>query len=99
MVGCLLKVDAHACNADRGKYARLCVQIFLQKPLLSFVFLGYHVQRIFYEGMNQIYFLCEKIGHKNTPCPNFKYNLSSNQNPLTPEVHSESKTLHQEQIS
>lgn len=64
-----------------------------------FVFLGHHVQRIFYEGMNQIYFPCEKIGHKNTPCPNFKHNLSSNQNPLTPEVHSESKTLHQEQIS
>lgn len=99
MIGCLLTVDAHACNAVRGNYVRLCVQIFLQKPLLSFIFFDHHVQRIFYEGMHQIYFLCENIGHKNMPCPNFKHNLSSNQNPLIPEVPSESKTLHQEQIS
>lgn len=85
MVASLLKVDAHACDANRGRYARLCVQISLDKPLLSSVSLGHHVQCIFYEGMHQICFLCGKIGHKNT-CTEFKIipNLSIPPNPLDP---------------
>ena len=48
----------------RGRFARLCVQVNLEKPLLRTIHIGKIVQSIQYEGINALCFTCSRIGHK-----------------------------------
>lgn len=40
----MLKIDAHANDILRGQYARICVQINIDKQLKTIVHIGYHAQ-------------------------------------------------------
>lgn len=46
---------------------------------MAYVSLGHHIQRIYYEGMNHICFLCGKIGYKNIACQDFKTYIRTSQ--------------------
>ncbi|GKV25513.1 hypothetical protein SLEP1_g34945 [Rubroshorea leprosula] len=67
-IGNLLRVDAHTIHHTRGQYARLCVQVDINKPLITHVRIGKHKQRVLYEGIQTLCFKCGKIGHKESQC-------------------------------
>ena len=68
-LGTLLKIDARTVDSVRGRFARLCVQIDLDQPLMPKVRIGNIFQRVQYEGISAICFECECVGHKTSNCP------------------------------
>lgn len=71
-IGTPLRVDVSTNSAGRGRYARLCVEIDLSKPLFSKFRLRRKVKRIEYEGIHVICFSCERYGHKKEHYPHGK---------------------------
>lgn len=68
-IGKTLKVDLKTLLASRGKFARICVEVDLSKPLMS----GYRMYgeywRLQYEGLHVICFECGHYGHCSMTCP------------------------------
>ncbi|GAV79241.1 hypothetical protein CFOL_v3_22706 [Cephalotus follicularis] len=50
----LLCIDNHTIELARGRYARLCVQIDINKPLVACIRISRFTQPIQYEGINTI---------------------------------------------
>lgn len=57
-----------------NRYARICVEIDLSKPLLPQIRVGKSIQRIEYEGIHNLCFNCGMITHKKESCPLIKPN-------------------------
>lgn len=55
-------------DAKRGQYARLCVQIPIDQPLLTCVYIGNFHQQIQYKGISLLCHSCRRIGHKPSNC-------------------------------
>lgn len=68
-IGRLLKIDACTSAALRGRYARLCVELPLDKLVKPFVIIGSHKQQILYEGDDLLSKNCGHLGH-----PSRQYN-------------------------
>ncbi|KAH9698593.1 DUF4283 domain-containing protein [Citrus sinensis] len=69
IVGPVVKIDHKTVEAQRGKFARIAVEIDLTKPLISqFNFEG-RIQRVEYEYLPTICFDCGKVGHYKDACP------------------------------
>ncbi|KAE8672386.1 PLASMODESMATA CALLOSE-BINDING PROTEIN 3 [Hibiscus syriacus] len=68
LVGTPLKVDYRTVWATRGRFARICVEIELNKPLLSKVRIGKYTFNTEYEGLHMICFKCGMVGHKEDQC-------------------------------
>ena len=68
-VGPVLRVDTHIANGARGRFARLCVQVNLDKPLIKIVMVGKMAQAILFEGLNALCFACGRVGHRKVGCP------------------------------
>lgn len=49
-IGTLLKIDSTTSSTSRGKYARLCVQVPLEQPLQSHIYIGTHKPQILYKA-------------------------------------------------
>ncbi|XP_019238338.1 PREDICTED: uncharacterized protein LOC109218431 [Nicotiana attenuata] len=62
-IGKLLSVDNCTSFKTRGRYARLCVEIQLDKPLSSHVYIGNQKQYILYEGLNLLCIKCGRMRH------------------------------------
>lgn len=93
-----IKIDAHTNHATRGQFTCLCVQVSVDKPLFTTVHIGDHTQPIIYEeGINQICFLCGKLGHKDFVCPDIPsppVNMNSMSSvPATPTTESPTKNV------
>lgn len=67
-IGRLLKVDACTSVALRGRYARLCVELPLNKPVTPFLFIDSHKQFILYEGDKLLCTSCGLLGHTKPQC-------------------------------
>lgn len=67
-LGTSLKVDMTTVHQTRGKFARICVQIDLNKPLKTFLELERAWCKLEYEGLNTICFNCGKFGHTLEGC-------------------------------
>ncbi|KAK9991264.1 hypothetical protein SO802_026249 [Lithocarpus litseifolius] len=65
----VLRIDSHTANGEMGQFARLYVQVNLDKPLIRKIFLGKLAQSVLYEGINTLCFSCGRIGHKLESCP------------------------------
>lgn len=68
-IGKTLKVDLTTTLQTRGKFARLCVQVDLDNPLLANYKLKGRYMKIEYEGIHLICFSCGKYGHGEERCP------------------------------
>ncbi|OMO70978.1 hypothetical protein COLO4_28420 [Corchorus olitorius] len=68
-IGKLIKIDTHTLADERRRYARLCVQINMDKPLAKFIQIEGQKQPITYEGISALCFHSGKIGHKEAQCP------------------------------
>lgn len=68
-VGRTIRIDDTTLEATHGKYARVCVQINLAKPLLPAITVLGCQQRIEYEGLHRICFQCVRYGHRSDNCP------------------------------
>lgn len=67
-LGKAVKIDTNTMQVARGKYARVCVEVDLSKPLTSVVVLNGHHLKIEYESLHQICFTCGKYGHRAEEC-------------------------------
>ncbi|KAL0012016.1 hypothetical protein SO802_007124 [Lithocarpus litseifolius] len=63
-IGLVLRIGSHSINGERGRFARLCIQINIDKPLIKCVKIGKMAQTVQYEGLNSLCFACGRIGHK-----------------------------------
>ena len=84
-IGPMLRVDTHTASRIRGRFACICVQVNLDKPLAKSITIGKRTQTILYEGINSLCFSCCRIGHRKEECP---YTIK--------EIHKET-TLSQEE--
>ncbi|XVE59235.1 hypothetical protein DITRI_Ditri05aG0029600 [Diplodiscus trichospermus] len=68
LIGRLLKVDTTTLGAIRGRFALLCVEVDLSKPLLAKFCLRRKIRKIEYESMHTICFNCGMYGHRLDAC-------------------------------
>ena len=48
-IGNVLRVDTHTASKSRGRFARLCVQVDVEKPLVTAILIGKREQSVCYE--------------------------------------------------
>ncbi|XP_028786509.1 uncharacterized protein LOC114742412 [Neltuma alba] len=65
----MLKIDRTTAFSEKGGFARICMEVDLEKPLLpAFMHFG-EVHKILYEGLHLICFRCGQYGHHKEQCP------------------------------
>ncbi|KAK4278533.1 hypothetical protein QN277_016369 [Acacia crassicarpa] len=68
MIGKTLKIDWTTAFSEKGGFARMCVEIDLQKPLLpGFIHFG-EERRFVFEGLHLVCFTCGRYGHRMDQC-------------------------------
>lgn len=88
-VGKPIRIDAVTLAQSRGRFARICIEINTDKPLLHSINCGSFIQKVQYEGIPIICFRCGKLGHDTKECPNDVH--SSNQ---LSNAHNQGETNH-----
>nr|POE85896.1 uncharacterized protein CFP56_18243 [Quercus suber] len=68
-IGNVLKVDTHKATETKGKFTRLCMQIDINKPLVTTILIGKFEQPVCYEGIQKLCFGCGRVGHQKNLCP------------------------------
>ncbi|CAN1178244.1 hypothetical protein LINPERHAP2_LOCUS33563 [Linum perenne] len=69
LVGKTIKIDFKTQRAERGKFARIAVELDLDEPLPPVVMLDGATQLIEYENLPNLCFDCGRIGHEAACCP------------------------------
>lgn len=62
------KVDQATSLVSRGKFARVCVEVDISKPLLASFKLKNRIRKIEYEGLHLVCFNCGMVGHRKDGC-------------------------------
>lgn len=78
-VGSPVKVDIHTLDASRGRFARVCIEIELDKPVVGKVWFRDHWYHVEYEGLHMLCKCCGIYGHVARNCPTS--NIRSNNQP------------------
>lgn len=68
LLGSVVKVDKLTLSQIRGQFARLCIEVDLNKPLIPFVAVEGCKYGVVYEGISMICFNCGCFGHVKTNC-------------------------------
>ncbi|XP_061355099.1 uncharacterized protein LOC133299632 [Gastrolobium bilobum] len=63
IIGKVIKVDKNTSTGERGKFARVCVDLDLSKPLRGEYFLEDDTFKVEYEGLYLICLKCGRYGH------------------------------------
>ncbi|CAL0309883.1 unnamed protein product [Lupinus luteus] len=66
-IGKPIKVDTNTLTATRGRYARVCVEIDLNKPVVGKIKIN-HWHKIMYEGLHLLCSSCGHYGHVTRNC-------------------------------
>ncbi|KAJ6670143.1 hypothetical protein OIU85_014250 [Salix viminalis] len=69
LIGHTVKVDSHTMSQARGKFARICVELDISKPLTPFIVVEGRTYGVVYEGIQVICFECGYYGHGRDNCP------------------------------
>nr|KYP69677.1 hypothetical protein KK1_008877 [Cajanus cajan] len=64
----MLKIDKLTSNHSRGKFARICMEVNLNRKLVSMINVMGHIIKLEYEGLHSICFKCGKYGHRQEHC-------------------------------
>nr|POE60561.1 uncharacterized protein CFP56_66079 [Quercus suber] len=88
-IGNVLRIDSNTATESRGRFARICVQIDVDKPLVTAVLIGKFEHTVCYEGIQKLCFSCGRIGHRKDSCP---YTIRPDQVP-TEEATEEAEVL------
>nr|POF01449.1 uncharacterized protein CFP56_35727 [Quercus suber] len=67
-VGNVLRIDTHTAFEAKGRFARLCVHIDIDKPLITTILIGKFEQPVCYEGVQKLCFSCGRMGHRRENC-------------------------------
>lgn len=67
-IGEVLQIDTHNAAEVRGRFARLCVQVDVDKPLVTNILIGAIHQPVNYEGVHRPCFSCGRIGDWKEAC-------------------------------
>ena len=93
VIGLVLRIDSYTAFETRGGYARLCVQIDLEKPLINSIRVGRLVQRVLYEGISSLCFCCGRVGHKQENCSYYvKQIAKENDGQVSPKANEANET-------
>lgn len=68
-IGRTVKVDFATLLASRGQFARVCVEVDLDKPLMAGYVMRWDYYRLQYEGLHDLCFGCGRYGHRDPNCP------------------------------
>ncbi|CAN1180890.1 hypothetical protein LINPERHAP2_LOCUS35025 [Linum perenne] len=68
-IGRTIRLDLATSEGARARYARVCVEVDLTKPLLGKYMIGDRVFYVEYECLENICFTCGMYGHKMGSCP------------------------------
>ncbi|CAI9100407.1 OLC1v1037404C1 [Oldenlandia corymbosa var. corymbosa] len=68
-LGSYLKADNNPLLAERGRYARIVVELDLTKPLVGKVKVDHRIFTVEYEDLRRTFFKCGKYGHTIEECP------------------------------
>ena len=68
-IGNVLRIDTHTATETKRKFARICVQIDVNKPLVTAILIGKFEQPVCYEGIQKLCFGCGRVGHQKNHCP------------------------------
>ncbi|CAN1788457.1 hypothetical protein LINPERHAP1_LOCUS18057 [Linum perenne] len=68
-IGKTVRLDLATAEGARARYARVCVEVDLTKPLLGKYIIDDRVLHIEYESLENICFDCGTYGHKVDRCP------------------------------
>lgn len=69
LIGNTVKVDSHTMSQSRGKFARICIELDISKPLTPFIEVEGRTYGVVYEGIHLICFECGCYGHGRDNCP------------------------------
>lgn len=62
-LGKLVKTDVCTSTSLRGRYARICVEVPIDKPIKTHIQIGHLMQQILYEGDGILCRKCGRAGH------------------------------------
>lgn len=68
-IGNVLRVNTFTASESRGRFARLCIQVDVEKPLVTAILIGKREQSVYYEGIQKLCFGCGRLGHRCEACP------------------------------
>ncbi|XP_057250590.1 uncharacterized protein LOC130591332 [Beta vulgaris subsp. vulgaris] len=71
-VGKPIRVDYATNNLSRARYARVFVEVNLDIPILTKVWVGNCWQTVLYENLHLLCFQCGRIGHQKSQCSEWK---------------------------
>ncbi|XP_028119187.1 uncharacterized protein LOC114316702 [Camellia sinensis] len=92
-IGKPLKIDLTTAMATRGRFARVCIEMDLRKPLFPRFLLGKKSYNIEYESIHSFCFFCGRIDHQKEFC---KYQAA---NPKPQETHRSTPPSEESQLA
>ncbi|CAN1820219.1 Uncharacterized protein At4g02000 [Linum perenne] len=95
LVGKTVKIDFNTQTAERGKFARIAIEIDLDKPLPPVVLLDGTIQQIEYENLPNLCFECGRVGHERSDCPSRIALIALEQQPKAPPGTGEAVGVHE----
>lgn len=84
-VGKPIKVDKNTLNVERGRFARICVEIELNQPVVGKVWVNGYWYKVSYEDLHIICSSCGSYGHLGRNCKK----LPPQEQPTAPETAKE----------